>query len=73
MSIITMGFGLGIALGPLIAGVLAVYFFELPFLVGGVLSLVGAWIVHHYVPETVHRRGAHATMLTGQVPSPDRD
>jgi MFS family permease len=56
MSIITMGFGLGIALGPLIAGVLAVAFFELPFFVGGVLSLLGAWIVYRYVPETVHRR-----------------
>jgi MFS family permease len=53
MSIITTGFGLGIALGPLMAGVLAVSFFELPFLIGGVWSLLGAWIVHHYVPETV--------------------
>lgn len=61
MSIITMGFGLGIALGPLIAGVLAVFFFELPFLVGGLLSLVGAWIVYHYVPETVHRQGITGT------------
>jgi MFS family permease len=55
MSVITMGFGLGIAVGPLIAGVLAVVFFELPFLIGGVLALVAAWIVHRYVPETVHR------------------
>lgn len=55
MSILTTGFGLGIALGPLIAGLLAVFFFELPFLVGGALSLVGAWVVFRYVPETVHR------------------
>lgn len=55
MSIITMGFGLGIALGPLIAGVLAVAFFELPFFVGGILSVLGAWIVYRYVPESVHR------------------
>jgi MFS family permease len=55
MSIITMGFGLGIALGPLLAGVLAVYSFVLPFIVGGVLSLVGAWAVYQYVPETVNR------------------
>jgi MFS family permease len=53
MSIITMGFGLGIALGPLAAGILAVYSFELPFIVGGILSLVGAWVVYRYVPETV--------------------
>jgi len=55
MSIITMGFGLGIALGPLLAGVLAVYSFVLPFIVGGVLSLAGAWIVYKYVPETINR------------------
>jgi MFS family permease len=55
MSIITMGFGLGLALGPLLAGVLVLAFFELPFLVGGLLSLLGAWIVYRYVPETVVR------------------
>jgi MFS family permease len=55
MSLITTGFGFGIAVGPLVAGVLAVYSFELPFIVGGALSLAGAWIVLHYVPETVHR------------------
>ena len=53
MSIITMGFGLGIATGPLIAGLLAVIFFELPFFVLGFLSLVSVWIVYHYMPETV--------------------
>lgn len=56
MSIITLGFGLGIALGPLIAGVLAIHSFELPFLIGGGLSLLGAWVVYHYVPESVHRK-----------------
>ncbi|MEZ4770966.1 MAG: MFS transporter [Caldilineales bacterium] len=55
LSIVTMGFGLGIAVGPLIAGVLAVVSFELPFVIGGVLALLGAWIVGHYVPESVHR------------------
>jgi MFS family permease len=53
MSLITMGFGLGIALGPLIAGLLSPVFFELPFIVGGVLSLAGIWAVYCYVPETV--------------------
>ena len=53
MSIITMGFGLGIATGPLIAGLLAVIFFELPFFVLGFLSFVSVWIVYHYMPETV--------------------
>lgn len=72
MSIVTMGFGLGVAVGPLLAGVLAVYAFELPFIVGGVLSLIGAWIVLHYVPETVHRKKGHAARLD-QQPSPSDD
>lgn len=56
MSIITMGFGLGIALGPLLAGILAMVFFEFPFLVGGFLSLLGAGVVYRYAPETVQRK-----------------
>ena len=55
LSIVTTGFGLGIALGPLIAGVLAIFVFELPFIIGGALTIVGAWIVYRYVPETVQR------------------
>jgi MFS family permease len=55
MSILAMGFGLGIALGPLIAGFLAVYSFLLPFVVGGALCLTGAWFVYRGAPETVHR------------------
>jgi MFS family permease len=55
MSIATMGFGFGLAAGPLIAGALDLFFFQLPFLVGGVMSLLGAWVVYRHVPETVHR------------------
>ncbi len=56
MSIITMGFGLGIAVGPLLAGLLAVFFFELPFIAMGLLCLAGSWIVYRYMPETVERK-----------------
>jgi MFS family permease len=56
MSITTMGFGLGISVGPLLAGVLAVFSFRLPFIIVGGMLLAGAWIVGHYVPETVVRR-----------------
>mgnify|MGYP006277472699 CR=1 FL=1 len=55
MTIITMGFTAGLALGPLSAGVLAVVFFQLPFFVAGALTLVGIGIVHRFVPETVQR------------------
>lgn len=55
MSVITTGFFLGLAIGPMIAGTLAVYFFELPFWVGAIMSLFGAWIVYQFVPETISR------------------
>jgi MFS family permease len=58
MSIITMGFGIGMAIGPLIAGLLAVIFFELPFFAGGMLSLVGVWIVFRFMPETIQGKWA---------------
>ncbi|NIV71121.1 MAG: MFS transporter [Phycisphaerae bacterium] len=56
MSVITMGFGLGLATGPLLAGLLAVVFFELPFLAGGALCLLCALIVFRYMPETIRRK-----------------
>jgi MFS family permease len=56
MSITTMGFGLGISVGPLLAGVLAVVSFRLPFIIVAIMLLLGVWIVHRYVPETVVRR-----------------
>lgn len=58
MSVVTMGFGLGIAVGPMLAGLLAVFFFELPFLVIGLASLIGAWIVYQHMPETVQTEAA---------------
>jgi MFS family permease len=72
MSIITSGFGLGIAVGPLIAGILAVSSFELPFLVGGLMSLVGAWVVCRYVPETV-RHGEHTAASARQTSLVDQN
>lgn len=53
MSMITTGFSLGIAVGPLLAGILAVYFFQLPFMVIGMLTMVAAAVVFRYMPETV--------------------
>ncbi len=53
MSIVTMGFGFGIAFGPLISGLLASVFFELPFFTIGILTTAGAWLVYKYMPETV--------------------
>ena len=53
MSITTMGFGLGISVGPLLAGILAVFSFRLPFIIVGIMLLIGVWVVHRYMPETI--------------------
>ncbi|MEJ2287621.1 MAG: MFS transporter [Deinococcales bacterium] len=55
MSIVTTGFGFGLSFGPLLAGALAVASFSLPFVIGGALSLVGAFVVLRFVPESVRR------------------
>ncbi len=58
LAIVTMGFGLGIALGPLIAGILVSDFYPLPHIVGGAIALIGAFVVFFCVPETVERNDA---------------
>jgi MFS family permease len=59
MSIVTTGFGFGLAFGPLLAGVLATHSFELPFAAAGGLCLLGAWVV------ALSMREDHAT---GETP-----
>jgi MFS family permease len=59
MSIVTTGFALGIAMGTLFAGVLAVYSLALPFLVFGAMGLIAAVMVQRMVPETVQNDGRH--------------
>ncbi len=53
MSVVTTGFGLGIAVGPLVSGLLAVFFFELPFLVMAGFCVVAALVMLRYAEETV--------------------
>lgn len=45
LSILTMSFGLGIAVGPLLSGVLVGWGFAVPFVVGAGLATVGAIVV----------------------------
>jgi len=58
MSIVTTGFALGISMGTLFAGLLAVYSLVLPFVVIGAMGVVAAMTVHRMVPETIGKRGA---------------
>ncbi len=55
LSTLAMGFGLGVALGPLVAGVLAPIHFRLPFIIVGIASLAAALIVKRYTHETAER------------------
>ncbi len=57
MSIITMGFGFGVALGTLFSGLLATISFVLPFLAGGAVSAIMAGVVAYYVHETIGEAG----------------
>lgn len=53
LSILTMGFGFGVAIGPLAAGFLVAYGLAVPFAFGAVLALVGLLAVYTQVEETL--------------------
>jgi len=57
MSFVTMGFLLGSAVGPLLAGVLAIWSFQLPFYIAGGLSLLGAVVARRMVVDSVEHHG----------------
>jgi MFS family permease len=53
LSVLTMAFGLGTAVGPLLSGFLVFYGFAVPFLVAAALAVVGFVLVSTQVEETV--------------------
>ncbi len=56
MSVVTTSFGLGIALGPVLAGVMSGYIsFQSPFILGGALCLVASFLVWRFITETIQR------------------
>ncbi|MFP9059674.1 MFS transporter [Natrialbaceae archaeon A-chndr2] len=55
LSVLTMAFGFGIALGPFASGVLISYGFQVPFLFGGLITAIGAGLVYTQVEETLER------------------
>jgi MFS family permease len=53
LSVLTMAFGYGIALGPLSSGVLVSYGFKAPFAFGAGLAVLGTILVYTQVEETL--------------------
>ncbi|ELZ82087.1 major facilitator superfamily transporter [Haloferax larsenii JCM 13917] len=53
LSILTMGFGLGVAFGTLFSGILVGFGFAVPFVVATALGAVGLLVVYTQVRETI--------------------
>ncbi|MFC3960062.1 MFS transporter [Halovivax cerinus] len=58
LSVLTMAFGFGIAIGPLISGFLVGIDFAVPFVFAAGLAAIGAVLVATQVDETLDREGA---------------
>ena len=58
LSVLTMSFGLGTAIGPLAAGFLVRFGYATPFVFGAALALVGVVLVYTQVEETVNTGGS---------------
>ena len=56
LSVLTMAFGFGVALGPLASGFLVAFGFVVPFAFGAALAVVGVALVQTQVEETVTAR-----------------
>jgi MFS family permease len=67
MSIVTMGFSLGIAVGPLVTGALAIFSFIAPFIIGAIFTILVALIVSRYTPETVDMEQDASASKTPEV------
>ncbi|ELZ60190.1 MULTISPECIES: MFS transporter [unclassified Haloferax] len=67
LSLLTMGFGLGVAIGALFSGVLVGFGFAVPFVAATALGAVGLLLVYTQVGETVEVGGGG-----GDNPSPAR-
>ncbi|ELY61257.1 major facilitator superfamily protein [Natronolimnohabitans innermongolicus JCM 12255] len=53
LSVLTMAFGFGIAVGPLLSGALVGYGFATPFVFGTVLAALGTVLVYTQIEETL--------------------
>jgi MFS family permease len=65
LSILTMAFGLGVAVGPLLSGILVTWGFVIPFAFAASLAAVGVLIVLTQVEEVITPR--RSLPLVGQL------
>jgi MFS family permease len=65
LSVLTMAFGFGTAVGPLVSGALFGYGFVVPFAVGTVLAVVALVLVVTQVEETLEN-AVPATLFSGR-------
>ncbi|ARS90466.1 MFS transporter [Natrarchaeobaculum aegyptiacum] len=65
LSVLTMAFGFGIAVGPLASGALVGYGFVVPFVFGTILAIVGTVLVFTQVEETLETRASFPIPLVG--------
>lgn len=71
LSVLTMSFGLGTAIGPLAAGYLVRFGFVVPFVFGATLAAIGLLLVYTQVEETLDNRTANTEpSTTDRVPTP---
>jgi MFS family permease len=61
LSLLTMGFGLGVGFGPLVSGFLVSFGFAVPFVFAAGAGVVGLFLVYTQVEETVDLGGGGAT------------
>jgi len=67
LSVLTMSFGLGIAVGPLASGFLVTFGFPVPFLVGAGLAAAGIVIVRTQVDDVVTPKRSMLDDLVGRA------
>lgn len=67
LSVLTVAFSLGAAIGPLLAGYLIGYGYVIPFAFGGIMAAIGAILVYAQVEETVTRDGAGSRQADEEI------
>ena len=71
LSVLTMAFGLGVAIGPLASGWLVTFGYTVPFVFGAVLAALGTVLVYTQVEETHPGSGLRQALFERDTQSAD--